>query len=825
MLNSSDHIRRCCICSWIIITLFLSGCGLNIVRSDIEQTVMEATYPEQLTNLEWEQVKLSVEIPAPLADGEKLYVDLLDEVTGSNFNANRLELFPLDERNYQTDIPVIRNSDVKYRYVRIGSNEQTEVTAFGIPVRYRMMRVSPGMEIDDVIAAWPDLPYQGPIGKMSGVVYDVQNHQALTDILVTVAGYQTFTDMSGKFVIDGLPTGIHTTVAYAIDGSYQTYQQGVNIMENLSTPAEIKMIPLPEVNVTFIVTPPNDAIGAPIRFSGNYYQFGNTFADLTGGFSTLASRMPLLIKMDDGRYSISLKLHAGNFLEYKYTLGDGYTNAERKASGEFNLRQLIIPGEDITIEDQIETWRVDGIDPIPIQVTIPSNTPPIDSISIQLYDDFWLQPIPMWPMGNNQWLYLLFSPPEHSSGQLVYRFCRNDQCETAHDLDSELNPHYLNPTGDGGNNVVFDQWSNWEIYEDPEIVLDEAIPERGKNFLTGIELLSQYHPSYQNRYELVFNELAQYDANWMILTPTWMVNDFMTSPHIEPVAGSSPLVHDLIEMIEFAHKAGMQVALFPQLDFGEDSTAWWHDTSKDALWWQEWFIEYERFLNNYAQLANEMNVEKLIIGGSFVNYSLPGGIPTTETIVGTPSNADSLWRTILSEIDATYDGSLLWALPFAEEDPMIPDFLDQVDAIYLLFDRNITDSSFLGDPYGYHITAGNIIDTEVFEIKTKFNKPIYIGLAYPSASGAGQSCVLDRNGSCKDSLLISPLDQNVNSEIGLQEQFDIYNALCKVIVDRDWIEGFVSRGFFPPVKLTDFSSSIFGKPAMDVVWYWYSSVK
>jgi hypothetical protein len=38
---------------------------------------------------------------------------------------------------------------------------------------------------------------------------------------------------------------------------------------------------------------------------------------------------------------------------------------------------------------------------------------------------------------------------------------------------------------------------------------------------------------------------------------------------------------------------------------------------------------------------------------------------------------------------------------------------------------------------------------------------------------------------------------------------------------RSWVSGFVSRGFFSPVVLLDKSASIYGKPAADLLWYWF----
>ena len=96
------------------------------------------------------------------------------------------------------------------------------------------------------------------------------------------------------------------------------------------------MKPAPLVKVTFTVTVPQEnVVGVPIRLAGNLYQTGNTFADLVGGISTIASRMPLLTLQSDGRYTLTLSLPAGTDFRYKYTLGDGFWNSEQTSEGSF----------------------------------------------------------------------------------------------------------------------------------------------------------------------------------------------------------------------------------------------------------------------------------------------------------------------------------------------------------------------------------------------------------------------------------------------------------------------------------------------------------
>jgi hypothetical protein len=57
--------------------------------------------------------------------------------------------------------------------------------------------------------------------------------------------------------------------------------------------------------------------------------------------------------------------------------------------------------------------------------------------------------------------------------------------------------------------------------------------------------------------------------------------------------------------------------------------------------------------------------------------------------------------------------------------------------------------------------------------------------------------------------------------VNLQLQSDIYEAMLTAVNQRQWVGGIVSRGYYPPTILQDKSASIHGKPAGDVVWYWY----
>ncbi|MFN3307736.1 MAG: carboxypeptidase regulatory-like domain-containing protein, partial [Anaerolineales bacterium] len=271
------------------------------------------------------RVTLRVQIPTNTPANQAISLKVMEEVTGLAFQPR---LYPMQAESpqyfsYTLEVPI--GSVVKYRYVRSSAAaEIQEHISDGRQVRYRMVHVTGDITVEDVVSRWTDTPFEGTTGRISGVVLSADGQQPIPNILIVCAGVQTLTSSDGSFLIEGLLPGIHNLVAYSLDGQYQTFQQGARVAADSTTPATIQMQPAKLVGVVFSVKAPENTIPAvPLRLAGNLYQLGNTFADLRGGVSTIASRMPVLSLLPDGRYSLTIALPAGADIHYLYTLGDG----------------------------------------------------------------------------------------------------------------------------------------------------------------------------------------------------------------------------------------------------------------------------------------------------------------------------------------------------------------------------------------------------------------------------------------------------------------------------------------------------------------------
>lgn len=773
-------------------------------------------------------VTFQVRLPEDTPPRQPLFLSVLDEVTGLALNARRYEMQATDDLHYEITLPFPIGSTIKYRYTRQGDYVAEEHTSSRRPVRYRLYQVDGPGSVQDVVSAWSDTAFSGPVGRIVGTALDAQSGKPIPGLLVIAGGVQTQTFSDGSFILEGLPPGTHNLVALAVDGSYRPFQQGAVVTKQATTPAPIALQPAPLVSVTFSVTaPPGTMPAVPIRMAGSLYQLGNTFADLAGGMSSLAARMPALTPLPDGRYGLTLALPAGAHVDYKYTLGDGFWNAEHAASGEFRLRHLVIPEAPAVIEDRIESWGEGASGPVIFDLTIPDSTPENDHISIQFNPYGWTEPIPMWYLGEDHWVYVLYSPLDMLE-KIGYRYCRNDQCGSADDLQTSGNESFgrILEISEGPLTVreAVEAWAWWE--GSPPAVNGEAdVRPRPPGFLAGVELQPAYHPSWNSRLPAALLEIRSLGASWSILDAAWTFTR-LSPPLLEPVNGRNPSWLDLADAAQRARGFGLNAALFPTAQFPAKAADWWASAPRDFPWWKVWFERYRAFALHHADLAQSQGMQALILGGAWLSPALPGGTLADGSPSGVPADAAQRWSELLGEARARFDGQLLWALPFPLEGEDLPPFLDAVDQVYLLWRAPLAESPE-ASLEELQERAGKLLDGEVKAIREQSGKPLVLAVAYPAAQGGLTGCLPEPlaavEGTCLDfELLARPNADLAAISLDLEEQARAYAALLAALDERDWIDGFVSRGFYPPAALQDKSDSVHGKPAGELLRFWFT---
>jgi len=748
-------------------------------------------------------VNFLVQIPSNTPDDEMIYLTVLDEVTGVALNSEIHPMAALQTNdlvgenktdNYILTLPFAIGSVVKYRYERQSESLRvSEHLSDGSAVRYRHYLVQGQGTVKDVVSSWTDTEFKNKTGRIIGNVKDGASGLPIPNLLVTAGGAQSLTHSDGSFLIEGLPPGVHNMVVYSLDGAYQTFQQGALVAANSTTPASILVNASQFTKVVFVVkVPENTPPVVPVRLAGNLYQLGNTFAILMGGMSSLAANMPVMNILPDGRYTLTIKLPIGADIRYKYSLGDGFWNAEHLNNGEFNIRQIIVPEFATLIEDSVDTWHDGKPISLTFDVFVPEETPSEDFVSIQFNPLFgWTEPISMWRLDNNRWAYILFSPL-NLPGNFSYRYCLNGQCGDADDI---LTPGQY---GEGRALIINEKsqsledsvnaWKHLPLTPDKVKVPKDTVPERGPNFWAGIEWVDLYKPSWKNLLPTSLQKLKEIGANWLVISPTWTYG--RTAPGNEPpilmtIPGQDPLWNELKETIQQARSQGLMVALYPTPHFQIKEANWWSKAPRTNSWWQIWFDQYRKFILHHADLATQSEATALIIGGDWLTPALPGGKLDDGVPSGIPEDAEQRWRDLITEIRNHYNGSLIWGLSY-QDALKPPEFLDSVDQIYLQLSLPSSDGMDVKPTQEFE----NWIDNNLWTFQILQNKPVIFAFEYAS-------------------------------DPDIQSQVDAYSILLKIVSERNWIGGFVSRGFYPPVALQDQSPSIHGKSTSELLSHWF----
>jgi hypothetical protein len=813
----------------LILALASQACAISLIEwpslfptaGPTDPNVPAGPTPTPLPRAE---VTFTVRLPEPLAADEILVLSILDEVTGLALNPTDYQMTMVDAITYTTKLAIPDRALLKYRYVRRGASRINEDTNADASIRYRMLHVLGPTQVTDTLHSWADRPVNTVSGEIFGTALNADTGVPIPGILVSAGGVQTVTDSAGRFQLAGLRGGMHNFVAYAMDGAFETFQQGATVAENQSTPVEVRLKPAQLVNVIFTVSvPAGTQAGVPLRLAGNLLQLGNTFSDLRGGLSTVADRMPVLSPLPDGRYSVSLFLPAGMDIEYKYTLGDGFWNSEFTSTGHYMTRHLIVPAQNTTVEDVVQSWQTGPNGPILFEVTVPSNTPVGDIIYIQFNPFAWTQPIPMWPTGTNQWAYKLYGPL-NIVGAFGYRYCRNAQCDSADDAQTQgaVSPgHTVTPSL--APQDIFDTVSEWtwpQTTGSPTIV-ETSIPSRGTGFIAGIEFQSYYEPSTPAFVPYALQNVQALGANWLFLTPSWTYGS--NNPLIfSEQPGKDAFWSDSVTSVSQARAINLNVALFPQPRFSTSVNDFWNTAPRDPNWWNAWFDHYRAFVIHFADLASLTGSQAVVIGGDWITPALPAGTLPNGNSSGVPTDAETRWKSILAEVRQHFRGTVIFALPYDSGVTSTPvNILTDADIVYLLWFPKLTDQ-MRPNKADLLNEIGLLLDNNIAPIQAQLNKPIILGLSYPSSTYSATGCIPDGSGGCGYWTALNRPSPDLNTvDLDLQQQVDIYDAVFNAINGRTWVTGLVSRGYFVPVALQDKSASVHGKPAADVLWYWF----
>jgi len=310
------------------------------------------------------------------------------------------------------------------------------------------------------------------------------------------------------------------------------------------------------------------------------------------------------------------------------------------------------------------------------------------------------------------------------------------------------------------------------------------------------------------------------------LTPGWNFTQ-NNPPLLELVNGKTIDWQDTVSAIQQAKVNDLQVAIRPVAQFPTKVGSWWKSAPRDFSWWVSWFDRYRAFAIHHAKLAEQNNVPTLILGGDWMAPAMPGSIFSDGSPTGIPLDANERYEELIVEIREAFSGTLGWAVRYPNDFGNRPDFLNEVDLLYVLWSVPLSDQTD-ASVAEIQAKAEQILSTELqsawleWELQSKDNK-IIISLGYPSVDSATTGCLPDPIEECiRPENLDFPVPDYPLLTLNLGVQANIYQSLLAAIDSQAWINGVVTSGYYPPTELHDISTSIHGKPAADVLQTWFA---
>jgi hypothetical protein len=301
-------------------------------------------------------------------------------------------------------------------------------------------------------------------------------------------------------------------------------------------------------------------------------------------------------------------------------------------------------------------------------------------------------------------------------------------------------------------------------------------------------------------------------------------------------------------IVNDAHEKGLEFMMW----FGvtEDGTVreYWDivrgATPPSSEFWDSWFSEYQSYLVQYAELAENLGVEYISLGHD-MNYA------TGKSRFASEADSLNRWASLINAVRSVYGGKIVYFAgigyasdpPYYESDDFPAGFVDLLDYLGLGIQACSTQANATLD----QLKVG--IET-ILGKYTGFSKPILVMLRTPSVdTGTSIDTYIE------PALVVNRISENYAMD--LFEQADVYEALFEVInmtpTGNGRVMGVFSWGYnylddyhdlpavrareragdveaiykadvgwvLPGMLAMDKSANIRGKPAEAVCKYWF----
>ncbi len=162
--------------------------------------------------------------------------------------------------------------------------------------------------------------------------------------------------------------------------------------------------------------------------------------------------------------------------------------------------------------------------------------------------------------------------------------------------------------------------------------------------LVGFALNLHYTDQFY-RYLAAVDDIADLGCNSIIIvTPIWQENGQSTEVSLIHEPGRSPGIEQIRQLLEHAENRGLHTTLMPIVLMTNPQGKEWRGRIQPENW-HNWWVSYRSAINQFAQLAQQTNVDIFCVGSELL---------TTE------HQADR-WRSLITEVRHRYTGRITYS--------------------------------------------------------------------------------------------------------------------------------------------------------------------
>jgi hypothetical protein len=320
---------------------------------------------------------------------------------------------------------------------------------------------------------------------------------------------------------------------------------------------------------------------------------------------------------------------------------------------------------------------------------------------------------------------------------------------------------------------------------------------KSDDFMSGVVMKDAWSPDWFDKYsEEGIVDLPNCGAKYVGFHIFWSYSSTDT-PKMQSAYESEKFTDDSTrlntqkDMLKLLKKRGYKVVLLPSLYFGYmlgklDPT---QETSLNntlydphtATWYDNWFVDYEKFMQEMATLAEECDVDILACGWHLQYTAIDGkdGYDTT-----------TKWRNLIDKMRTWYSGKIVFLAGTngtSANDTANIKFWDKVDYVGLDLSGGIQNYAGTIDPTVAQAKAGfdsMLATLDVKNICETNNKKAILVTSYASSTV------------CFNGLWFEDFDPQPDYVVDEDKQNTAYQGFYESIKDKVYIQGLLAWGYW-----------------------------